>query len=463
MATIKKQGRGYKITVSCGYDQLGKQLRQHKTWVPAPGMTSRQVEKELRRQAVLFEEEVKRGKRCCDGSIRFSAFCQLFLDNYARPYLKAKTTDGYERCLKQLLPGLGHMKLQDIRPVHIAALYRNLQAEGMRAKSRGTAQCIIDFGVWLDGAKTSMAALSRREGISLGALRRCKIGQPISCGNARKIAASMGRPMEEVFQVQRDMSPLSPVTVHAYHRVLSAVFAKAVKWGYIPENPTAQADLPSMAGRHATYLDDQDARTLLEKLQDEPIKWRTLVAFDLLSGLRRAELLGLRWRDVDLDRQQICIRQTWNYVASKGCYADTPKNRSSERPLRISKTAASLLLRYKEWQDRQKALLGDAWLDRDGRVFTGDDGQPMFPDSVTKWFHNFAVRNGFPAVHMHSLRHTYASLLLAEGTPLVVVSHNLGHAQVSTTSNIYSHVISAAEAQADQVFDRYADAVGITK
>jgi site-specific recombinase XerD len=87
----------------------------------------------------------------------------------------------------------------------------------------------------------------------------------------------------------------------------------------------------------------------------------------------------------------------------------------------------------------------------------------MFPDSITQWFHKFVQRSGLPDIHVHSLRHTYASLMIADGTPLVVVSHNLGHAQVSTTSNIYSHVIASAEAQADQVFDRYADTVQGTK
>ena len=463
MATIKKQGRGYKISVSCGYGLDGKQIRQHMTWVPDPGMTPRQTEKELQRQAVLFEEAVKHGKSSANGNIRFDAFCKIFLDDYARLYLKAKTVDGYEKHLQKIMPGIGHFKLKDIRPAHIASLYKNLQEDGMREQSKATATCKINFAAWMKGNQTCMAQISKAHQISVGALRRCKEGQPISIKNATLLAAIIGKPLETVFAVHRDMTPLSPVTIHTYHRVLSAVFFRAVKWGYIPENPAARADLPSLAGRHASYLDDADARRLLELLQDEPIKWRAVVSFDLMSGLRRGELLGLRWDDVDLDGQQLFVRQTWNYIQARGCYADTPKNRSSERPLRISRTAVCILLEYKAWQDQQRSLMGDAWMDRDGRIFTRDDGQPMFPDSITQWFHKFVQRHGLPDVHIHSLRHTYASLMIADGTPLVVVSHNLGHAQVSTTSNIYSHVIASAEAQADKVFDRYADAVGAKK
>ena len=99
--------------------------------------------------------------------------------------------------------------------------------------------------------------------------------------------------------------------------------------GHSPENQAARADLPSLAGRCANYLDEADARRLL---QDEPIKWRAAISFDLMSGLRRGELLGLRWDDADLDKQQIYIRPTWNYTPSNGCFIDTaekPQQRAS--------------------------------------------------------------------------------------------------------------------------------------
>ena len=110
------------------------------------------------------------------------------------------------------------------------------------------------------------------------------------------------------------------------------------------------------------------------------------------------------------------------------------------RPLRISRTAILLLLEYKQWQDTQRELLGDAWRDTDGRIFTTEEGKPLFPDTVTNWFTDFVKRTGLPKVTIHSLRHTYASLMIADGTPLVVVSHKLGHAQTSTTANIYAHI-----------------------
>ena len=256
----------------------------------------------------------------------------------------------------------------------------------------------------------------------------------------------------------RDMrrKSLAPSTIHAYHRTISSILERAVKWKCIPSNP---AELPSLAGHKARYLDEPDAKRMLQLLQDEPIKWRAPIIFDLLSGLRRAELLGLRWQDVDLDNGVVHIVQTSNYVSGKGVYVSTPKTEGSDRYLRVSRTAVLILLEYKRWQDEMREKVGDAWEGRqsDDRIFTNEVGRPMFPTSITQWMGKFIKRTGLPPACVHSLRHTYASLLIADKTPLVVVARNLGHAQTSTTSDIYSHVIASAEAQAAEVLDRFSD------
>lgn len=456
MATIEKRGASYRITVSAGYGIDGKQIREKMTWTPEPGMTKRQIEKALNREATLFEERV-RHQVTQNGNIRLVDFTQIFLDQYAKPNLKKKTAFGYEQKMATINQALGHIKLKDLKPGHIATFYANLQEDGMRARCMALPK--IDFAQWMKERGTCMAELARQTGVSVWCFKQLKDSQGIAQDRAVQICEKLDIPYASLFIRQHDDTPLKPGTIHTYHRVLSAVLFRAVKWKYIERNPAERADLPSIAHRRAAYLDEPDARRLLVLLQDERILWRAVITFDLLSGLRRAEFLGLRWCDVDLDHQMIHIRQTWNYLPSEGCYIDTPKSATSERPLRISRTAVLLLLEYKSWQDAQREALGDAWQDTDGRVFTSEEGRPLFPDAVTKWFTSFVKRTGLPKVTIHSLRHTYASLMIADGAPLVVVSHNLGHAQTSTTSNIYSHVIAAAEAKAAEAFDRFGDLV----
>ena len=132
MATIKKQGRGYKITVSNGYDIHGKQIRHHLTWVPESNLTERQVERELNRQIVLFEESVKTGGIRLDGNIRFQAFSERFMRDHIAVNRKPNTAARYERDLKRINKAIGHMKLSHITPSDINAFAASLQADGAK-------------------------------------------------------------------------------------------------------------------------------------------------------------------------------------------------------------------------------------------------------------------------------------------------------------------------------------------
>ena len=394
MATIEKRGDGYRITVAAGIDISGKQLRKRMTWTPDPKMTERQRQKELQRQATLFEEQVNSGYKMIDGKIRLIDFSEIFMKDYVEVYKKKNTISRYKRDLKRILPALGHLKLEAITPKHI----------------------------------NSFAAMLQEDGIN---------------ENGGRLAAS---------------------SVDTILRTLSSILGKAVKWGYIRFNPCQSAEGPGPASEEARYLDEPDARKLLQLLQDEPITWRAFITCDLLSGLRRGELLGLQWHDIDFDEHLIHINRTWNYTdKTTGCYFATPKTARSKRPLHLSTAVFMILLEYQRWQDQQRETLGDAWKGTpdDDRVFTSDDGRPIFPTVPTQWFRKFVQRTGLPSVSIHSLRHTYASLMIADDVPLVEISSQLGHARVSTTEDIYGHVIASAHAKALRTFDKFNSLLGV--
>ena len=137
MATIQKRGKSYRITVSCGYDLEGKQIRASTTWTPDPDMTARQIEKEVNRQAVLFEEQVKTGAVSVNGNIRLKAFSERFLNDYARLYLKPTTIRNYERDLDRINAALGHVRLCDLKPAQITRFYASLMQEGSNQQNGG--------------------------------------------------------------------------------------------------------------------------------------------------------------------------------------------------------------------------------------------------------------------------------------------------------------------------------------
>ena len=453
-----KNGKvSYLIRVSAGYGVDGKQRKQSMTWTPPEGMTQKKIEKQLQIEALRFEEAVNAGTSQ-DGSMKFAAFAEKWLVEYARKQLKIKTVSGYEALLPRINQGIGHIKLRDLKTGHLNTFYNNLQEDGMRRDTKCKTK--VDLRELKKKRKLTSAALSEMSGICLYSLRRALRGENVNVQTAAAIAKAFEMPRSELFDDMAKRDTLNANTIRSYHRLISSILTKAVKWGYIPFNPANNAELPKLETKEAAHLDEADARKLLQMLQGEPIKYRAAITFDLLSGLRRGELLGLRWSDVDFQNEAITIVQTSSYAKGKGIYIDTPKNKTSSRPLKLSRSAFLILREYKDWQDKQRELCGDRWKDTDRRVFTTDEGAPIHPDALSKWFRDFANKCGFKDVHVHSLRHTYASLMISEGTPLVVVSRRLGHAQVSTTANIYAHVIHSADEKAAQISEKFADILG---
>ncbi len=443
------------IRVSNGYGTDGKQRKKSMTWVPPQGMSAKKAEKQAQLEAIKFEEAVNAGT-LQDGTIRFEAFAARWLDEYCKKQLKPKTWTEYEKMLKQINQAIGHIKLQDIRTGHLNTFYSNLQEKGMRRDGKCTPTATLAASIKKAGF--TQKALAETAGVSIGTIKAALDGKNLSTSCAAKIASALQLSRSELF-IATEKATLKPNTVHAYHRVISSILSKAVKWGFIPFNVAINAELPKAERKEAICLDEDDARRMLMLLHHEPIKYRAAITFDLLSGLRRGELLGLHWSDVDFSTETITISETLSYVSGIGLYTDTPKNKTSARVLKLSRSAFVLLNEYKLWQDAQQELLGDRFQNQSDYIFTNEEGAPLHPDALTKWFHRFVSKNSFPDVHIHSLRHTYASLMIADGTPLVVVSKRMGHAQVSTTANIYAHVISSADEKAALVTEQFADVI----
>lgn len=172
----------------------------------------------------------------------------------------------------------------------------------------------------------------------------------------------------------------------------------------------------------------------------------------IYTGMRRGELFGLEWKDIDFENGYMQIERTSQYIGNKTLITKEPKTKSSRRAMVISDDIVKMLRNYKAWQTQQRLMMGRDWHDTD-RLFTQYNGEPMYPDSLTKWFNHFLKRHNLRHVTLHSLRHTNATLMIAEGTDIRTVSNRLGHAQTSTTLNIYTHALKSKDAKAAQVLN----------
>mgnify|MGYP000984859476 CR=1 FL=1 len=437
MATIRKRGNSYQIRVSCGYKTNGEQLTKTITYKPAPGMTPKQIQKELERQAVLFEEKCRNGVYL-DGNIKLADFMEKWFSEYAEKQLKAKTVHRYKGLTKRILPAIGHIRLDRLQPHHLIEFYGNLSLAGIREDIKYKA--VDNFKDIMQSKNLTQAALSKKAGVSVQVVKSCIEGRNISVSSADKIMAILP---DTVAPVGADKA-LSAQTIRYYHMMLSSMLSTAVEWQIIPANPCDRVKAPKIKKKEAQYLDEIQAAQLIECLDSEPLQYKTMIMLFLYSGMRRGELCGLEWADVDFKRGLISITKESLYLPGEGIFDDTTKNKTSERVIRIPPDMITLLKEHQKKQAAERLKLGDQWKGSK-KIFTSRNGRQLHPDSITKQFKKFVIKNNLPDVHLHSLRHTNATLLIAGGTNIRTVANRLGHASPTTTGNIYAHAIKTAD------------------
>ena len=242
---------------------------------------------------------------------------------------------------------------------------------------------------------------------------------------------------------KRTGGKLSAKTILEHHRLISTVLEQAVKEGLVPFNVASRATLPKAEHKEVNYFQPEQVAAIRDALELEPIKWKTLVHLLLITGARRGEILGLKWDNVDFAGNRIYICNSVLYSADVGIYETTPKTERSKRYITLPVESMQLLREYRVWQIERRLQLGGYYQDR-GFLFTQEDGGPMHPDSVTDWLNKFSIRHGLPHINAHAFRHTMASMLYFNGVDSVSISKRLGHAQVSTTANIYAHGMAPA-------------------
>lgn len=450
MATIQKRSNGYFISVSCGYDNTGKQIRRTMTYRPEEGMTAKQIEKEVKRQAVLFEEKCRSGN-ILSGSVKFAVFSEMWLDDHKRQ-LRPKTYSRYKAMLPRINAAIGHLRLDRIQPLHLRKFYDNLAESGVRADIKY--KCNIDVAGYMKEHKLTGAEISRRSGLSSATVSSLKKGNNVTEKSAAAFAEYMGQRLDKLFTAVDADKTLSGKTVLHHHRLISSILGTAVEWGVIASNPCDRTQAPKAEKTEPRYLDEKQAAAMLALLDYEPFDFRIMIRVLLFTGLRRGELLGLEWQDIDFEKRLLNVRRSSLYLPELGVYEDETKNDSSDRLFKVSQTVIDDLKEYRVWQLEQRFKVGDRWHDTN-RLFTNPEGKPLNPDTLSGWFSDFvkAHRDELPYVSVHSLRHTNATLQIAAGVPITTVSMRLGHSNAATTGRIYAHAIKSADEAAAEAID----------
>jgi len=241
---------------------------------------------------------------------------------------------------------------------------------------------------------------------------------------------------------------LAARTVVQGYRVLSSALTQAVRWQMIPTNPATAIRPPRIERAELTIPDAVQVRAIVKASEGSWIHLPILLG--AATGMRRGEVFGLRWRDVDLDARVLRVTGSLQRVDGRLRVVE-PKTPRARRTIALPATVVDVLRAHRNEQAERRLLLGEGWTDLDLVVEQGD-GRPRDPDTITHRFTDVAAAAKVPGVRFHDLRHAYATSLLRGGVHPKVVSEALGHASTSFTMDVYSHVVpSMQEAAADAI------------
>ncbi len=251
-------------------------------------------------------------------------------------------------------------------------------------------------------------------------------------------------------EVRANNGKLSARTVRNIHKVLSEALSHAVKWQILVRNVALAVDPPRPSQSEMATFTEEQSRLFLEAVAES--SYHELFTVALYTGMRRSELLGLPWKDVDVYLAQLSVTRTLHRLSSKGFIFGKPKTAKSRRTIALPPTVCILLRQLKERQIAERLLLG-LRLQDDDLVFSKPDGKPLDPSTITHTFRKVLKKAGLPTLRFHDLRHTHASLMLKQGIHPKIVSERLGHSSIGITLDTYSHVMPGLQEAAALRFE----------
>ena len=191
--------------------------------------------------------------------------------------------------------------------------------------------------------------------------------------------------------------------------------------------------------------DEDEFKRFLEAAKGKP--YYELFYLALFTGMRRGELLGLRWCDIDLLQSQLSVSRSLHHLKNGSYIFSEPKSATSRRTIALTPTTTIMLREYRQKREAQYTVLGKMLTDNE-LVFSGVDGKPLRPNTITRAWRNLAAKAGVKGIRLHDARHTHASFMLMQGIHPKIVQERLGHASITMTLDTYSHVAPGLQAAA---------------
>ena len=417
MASIQERNGSYRITVSCGVDIYGKKIRETITFTPDPVLTPKKKQKAVEEFARKFEEQVRNGIVLDGRKITLKEFSDRWLDEYAPQKLQPTTVEKYKAELdEKILPVLGHYKLSVLRPPILNSVFRSMTKNCSRIDGRPR-------GYYRGTIKKTQDVLS-------SVLRTATDWELIEKNPMDKVRAvgEYGADKIEFF---------TPDQAIAFLEYIEKPYTIRTK-GHKRIDDT---------GKDYSVGDYERSKEIPEQL-------RVLFNLAIYGGLRKGELLALEWSDFDFANHTVSVSKSVSVVSGVQITKE-PKTKNSVRTVSLPIFLLDRVKRLKKERIAYRLSLGDYWKGEEW-LFIQDNGQQMSYSTPYSAFHDTLVRYNadkspdkqLPLIPFHGLRHTSATLLIAGNQDVRTVSARLGHAQPSTTMNIYTHALKETDRKA---------------
>lgn len=458
----KKTGEimSYRFAVSGRDPMTGGTKLYTTTWQVPYGLSKKDIKHELLKAQFEYEKyvgKVSAGIQVEENYITFKDFANQWHEeilirneesyNY---YLRTKEN------LKVIMPFFEKYLLRNISPSIVQEFYNYLCT---RTYTKQVVKVKKSINELLDQQALSRTKIANELGMARLTLRLAsRVGNPINMETARTIAKYFNVPVERYFEVTKIESKYAKETNASIRTTLSMILGEAKRRRLVDHNFASKEFTKPISGttKEKEIFDEDEAREFVRLvINEEDLRKKTALSLLIFMALRRAEIVGLRWQDIDFENKTLSVNQNTIYAGKEfGVKTKSPKTENSQRTISMPDMLVEILKEYKQVWDNQKVLHGDLWENAD-RLFLQYNGKPMNPCTLGQWVTDFENKHGLKHVPCHSLRHTAISLQIMANIPLKVVSERAGHANEKITLAIYTHTLKSQDKQASVIYNNF--------
>lgn len=460
MATIVKRegkkGITYKIQVAVKDVGLGKMVTKSTTWKPEIGMSEKEIQTACTIFADAFEKQViaslsSAENEKCNVNITFRELSKKWLTRSEKIY-----EQGYiglaEQSLEVVMPMMGGYKVTNITPSIVQAVFDKIDELKIKKYYITPKKNIKTI---LERQGITFVWLRNKTELNCATLSRVYNGQNIGIKFARMFSEVCKMDIDRLFDVEITYKNYASATLKRFKTVIYNVLAYAVRLRIVDDNYASSkyVDIGKRVRQPIQCMNEEELSKFYSALCNvENIQWRVSIKTVLLTGMRRGELCGLNWDDIDFEKKKIYIQRSYSEQPRHGVVLKGTKTIGSTRLISIPDILVEELKTYKQWYDERREMWGDAWVES-GSVFIQRNGQRIHPANIKLWVNKTCILAGIKHFSVHSLRHTNITLQIMAGVPVTTVAGRAGHVKTSTTTDTYAYYIQSSDKSAAQTLN----------